>query len=156
MSSYPATPAVTFHGRSVFVMPSRARCVSRWVGAALSLALVPALASTARASCGDWLEGHAAEHQVAASAPGLPPSADGDHRSAPPRRTCRGPSCGRSPALPLAPINAPTAPVDHERDAVLACAGATVPSGRGAPIPADTPPVGTAPCGRLERPPRHA
>jgi hypothetical protein len=118
------------------------------------LALVPVMTTTAVASCGDWLEGHVVQSHAVASTPAAGPSGAADERSAPPRRACRGPSCGRGPALPFAPTAAPVAPIDHERDAVLTNAGAAVVPGRGIVIPADAPPLASALAERLERPPR--
>ena len=124
------------------------------VTSVMSFICMSVVATTAQASCGDWLAGHAMEASAAVPATVLPPSGAADERSAPPRRACRGPSCGRGPALPFAPTGAPVAPVVHERDAVLASAGAAVVPGRGIVIPADAPPLASALAERLERPPR--
>lgn len=124
------------------------------VTSVMSFICMSVVSTTAQASCGDWLAGHAMEASAAVPATVLPPSGAADERSAPPRRACRGPSCGRGPALPFAPTGAPVAPVVHERDAVLPSAGAAVVPGRGIVIPADAPPLASALAERLERPPR--
>jgi hypothetical protein len=112
---------------------------------------------SAQASCGDWLVGH----DMPAHAPDVTAGDVGETASAKPapaprRRPCNGPSCGRAPIPPLAPSEAPTTPLELDRDALLSALTPVEISTAGAWLALDEPLLIPAVSGPLERPPRVA
>lgn len=141
------------------------RSVSLW------LALVAACAAglmggsrSASASCGDWLEGHAAAHDRVGTASDathpaavllrLPPAAVAFHDAVPLDRPCDGPACRRAPILPQAPVDAAGPIVEAERAIPAGLSGDDVPRPSAPARPGDDPHLSSAVPGRLERPPR--
>jgi hypothetical protein len=86
------------------------RWLRQWTGVGLPLlAFLLAAPTSARASCGDYLDlgnAHATAHAPAADSGTTPTPAD------PQPRPCSGPLCSRSLPLPLSPAGTPPAPVD--------------------------------------------
>lgn len=128
------------------------------VATAVLLVLAGLACSRAEASCGDWLEGHAApsvagrvaEINATAAADGAAPLAH------PLQRPCRGPSCGRAPRLPTIPPEPPAVPVELERDAVLPAAAIVSVSGFVVWLVPDEPFSPAAGDDPAERPPRRS
>jgi hypothetical protein len=141
------------------------------VVAVLATACVAWAVSDARASCGDWLEGHennghqsnawqAADHgatdhgatdQAAATARTEREAAP---RARPSRGPCRGPSCSkRPPTAPLAPSEPPHESAG-ERWCQLVESPAPMSVSRFAVAMGDEPAPLSACSGRLDRPPR--
>ena len=138
----------------------------------LLLALVAACAAglvvgtrSARASCGDWLEGHAAAHggqstTASRTAPLFGDPADRLSSASPTARVpldrpCDGPACRRAPIIPSAPVDA-AAPLPELEQALPLFADDDDDDAESAPHrPTDDPHLSSALPGRLERPPRH-
>ena len=118
-------------------------------------------ASDARASCGDWLEGHQTAGHVsgvrAAAAPAADPvAAEAAPASRPARGPCRGPSCSKRPVSTPALPSEPPRDTAGERWCRLAEPPGPRPEARCAVAVADEPAPRSASAGRLERPPRNA
>jgi hypothetical protein len=112
---------------------------------------------SAQASCGDWLVGH----DMPAHAPDVTAGDAGETAAAKPaqaprRRPCNGPSCGRAPVAPLAPSEAPTTPLELDRDGLLSDLTPVEISTAGAWLALDEPLSIPAVSGPPERPPRVA
>ncbi|MFM7043304.1 MAG: hypothetical protein ACKO35_14100 [Planctomycetaceae bacterium] len=120
-----------------------------------ALACAVAFQTTAQASCGDWLAGHAADAGPEASVDHDRSDASVDHSSRQRRRPCHGASCGRTPSLPAAPTSLPTSLVEHDRDAVLSSVDTTDAIGPVVRIPSDRFLAREVLSERLDRPPRH-
>jgi len=142
---------------------SRARlsCGRAMAVAVLVIACGAWAAADARASCGDWLEGHQGDghdtgvHQSAARGD-VPAAGDPTPASRPSRGPCRGPSCSKRPAsAPASPSEPPREPAG-ERWCRLAALQSPRPEARQAVAIADEPAPRSACAGRLERPPRNA
>jgi hypothetical protein len=121
------------------------------IGCLLAVAGAVAAASPAHASCGDWLEGHAAS-----PARFLTDASRLDRSAAPrpDRAPCDGPSCSRrSPAPPAAPAG-PSHDVSIERWCGLAAASFSAPAAPCGVVLTCEPRVETIVSARLERPPR--
>lgn len=112
---------------------------------------------SAQASCGDWLVGHdMPAHAQEVTAGDVGETASAKPAPAPRRRPCNGPSCGRAPIAPLAPSEAPTTPLELDRDALLSALTPVEISTAGAWLALDEPLLIPAVSGPLERPPRVA
>jgi len=131
------------------------RIAGRCLGLFFILACGLAFQSTARASCGDWLAGHAADTGPEASVNHDRSDDSVDRSSRQRRRPCQGASCGRTPFLPVAPTSLPTTLVEHERDAVLASVDTTDAIGPDVRIPSESFIAREVLAERLDRPPRH-
>ncbi len=121
---------------------------------------------SAIASCGDWLEGHAAAHGGMSTTAARTASLFGDPAdrlsSASPTarvpldRPCDGPACRRAPILPSAPVDAADPLPDLERALPLFADDDDDDDADSSPHhPVDDPHRSSALPGRLERPPRH-
>lgn len=75
-------------------------------------------ASSADASCGDWLAAHVDTSATDHASPDLA-DARGQSDARPSKKPCDGASCGRLPSFPLLPTNAPTVLLDFEQDAYI-------------------------------------
>jgi hypothetical protein len=143
--------------RAVFQHSSPRFLRSCGAAALLVLSAVIALGSleSAEASCGDWLVGHDMPAHAAELAGGDNGAAAAEPAGVPARRRpCNGPSCGRAPVLPLAPSEAPSAPIDLDRAALFASLAPVDPATAGAWLVLDEPLSIPAVSGPPERPPR--
>ena len=132
---------------------------SRWFRRALPAAFALCMAAffgpSAEASCGDWLEGHAApgvHERALVNGPG--PASDAAPLRLPGNRPCNGPSCGRSPHVPLVPSEAPAASPDLERDAIIVAPPVDASAAPRRLVAVDDLSLPSAVSGRPERPPR--
>jgi len=115
----------------------------------------------ARASCGDWLEGHQTAGHVsgvhaAAETAADPVAGDAAPASRPARGPCRGPTCSTRPVSTPALPSEPPRDTAGERWCRLAEPPGPRPEARCAVADADEPAPRSASAGRLERPPRNA
>ena len=119
---------------------------------------------SANASCGDWLEGHAAAHggRAANASHAAAYFADPADRLSSASRTarvpldrpCDGPACRRAPILPSAPVDAADPLPDLERALPLVADELDADPESAPDRAVDDPHLSSAVPGRLERPPR--
>lgn len=109
----------------------------------------------AEGSCGDWLEGHVDMTGADQVSQG---HADAVEQPAarPPKKPCNGASCGRAPSFPLLPTDAPTIPLDLERDAVMQAWSIASPAGLRLTKAVEDSFFSATLADRLERPPRRS
>lgn len=138
------------------VMHHRTGIVGRTLLAIAGCAVIALWATSAQASCGDWLAGHdMTAGGMHHADPSLDPSEHAPAAERPTgRRGCRGPSCSKAPVVPLAPSGDSTLEPAAGRWACLAASRVDLvlrrdrTDGHGALF------VPTGPCGRIDRPPR--
>lgn len=131
------------------------RLPALWVAVMVAGAVFVLGGGSARASCGDWLQGHVPAGTPAVTAEdGSLANADVAPLRLPGNRPCNGPSCGRAPHVPPAPSEAPPTTLDLERDAILAYGCVDPLPGISRMTAIDDPFSASALCGRLDRPPR--
>jgi hypothetical protein len=153
----PTAPGKRTEAMNPVFRQSLSRCL-RSCGAVVVIA-VWALGTfqSAHASCGDWLDGHDLPSPAPVVAAGdAAGTGTAKPATAPRRRPCNGPSCGRAPAAPLVPSEAPTASPDLDRAALISGLVAVPAATAGAWLTFDEPILIPAISGPPERPPRIA